>query len=404
MQDFERVLCVYTKHYPFSKFENHTHNEIRVLAKYFKDIYVFPKYTEGEQRELPKNVHVCSKVTSASYQQFDLKIFFSFITCFIYNIFQRNIFQRIKYIFSDFKYIYCKFKETHLLRKYLVKNKLEKAIHYSVWMDDWALNLALLKQSGYIDSFVCRAHGYDMYDFRHSGNYVPFQEYIFLNTSKVACVSEAGYNYLLAKYQDGYKKLELFRLGVFSNGISPAPKNKILIVTACNINDVKRVYLILESLALVKCNVEWYHFGDGPLMEEMVVKSKSLPDNIKVKFYGRVSNEELFEFYKNFPVTFFLLVSKTEGGVPVSIQEAMSFGIPVIATNVGGIPEIVNSSNGMILDVNFSPTDLAKIIDSIGPSYISSSECRESAFLTWESNYNAERNFSKYAEFLLNEF
>ena len=45
------------------------------------------------------------------------------------------------------------------------------------------------------------------------------------------------------------------------------------------------------------------------------------------------------------PVDLFLTVSANEG-IPVSIMEAQSFGIPVIATDVGGISEIVNNVNG----------------------------------------------------------
>lgn len=38
-------------------------------------------------------------------------------------------------------------------------------------------------------------------------------------------------------------------------------------------------------------------------------------------------------------------------GIPVSIMEAMSFGIPVIARNVGGMSEIVNEENGLLLEM-----------------------------------------------------
>jgi glycosyltransferase involved in cell wall biosynthesis len=56
-------------------------------------------------------------------------------------------------------------------------------------------------------------------------------------------------------------------------------------------------------------------------------------------------------------------VSLSEG-VPVSIMEAFSAGIPVYATNVGGTSEIVDNSNGKLLDVNISPEQLAEEIRS----------------------------------------
>jgi glycosyltransferase involved in cell wall biosynthesis len=62
-------------------------------------------------------------------------------------------------------------------------------------------------------------------------------------------------------------------------------------------------------------------------------------------------------------VDLFLNVSTTEG-VPVSIMEAFSAGIPVYATNVGGTSEIVNSGNGKLMDKDLTPEKLAHEIRS----------------------------------------
>ena len=59
----------------------------------------------------------------------------------------------------------------------------------------------------------------------------------------------------------------------------------------------------------------------------------------------------------------FINVSSTEG-IPVSIMEAMSFGIPVIATAVGGTPEIVNNENGYLLSKDPSAKELAEVIQN----------------------------------------
>ena len=61
------------------------------------------------------------------------------------------------------------------------------------------------------------------------------------------------------------------------------------------------------------------------------------------------------------PVDLFLNVSEYEG-VPVSVMEAQSFGIPVIATAVGGTPEIVNEENGFLLPENPSQDEIASAI------------------------------------------
>ena len=69
-----------------------------------------------------------------------------------------------------------------------------------------------------------------------------------------------------------------------------------------------------------------------------------------VKFEGWVSGENKIDLLNKCQV--FVLPSYTEG-LPISILEALSYGDFIIATNVGGIPEIVNSDNGIL----FPPAD-----------------------------------------------
>ena len=76
--------------------------------------------------------------------------------------------------------------------------------------------------------------------------------------------------------------------------------------------------------------------------------------------YGAFSNREVFDFYKSHPVDFLINVSNNEG-IPVSIMEAHSFSIPVVATNVGGTSEIVNEENGILLPADPDTGELANL-------------------------------------------
>jgi len=46
-------------------------------------------------------------------------------------------------------------------------------------------------------------------------------------------------------------------------------------------------------------------------------------------------------------------LSETEG-IPVSIMEAQSAGVPILATNLGGTSEIVNNENGFLVEKDFN--------------------------------------------------
>lgn len=80
---------------------------------------------------------------------------------------------------------------------------------------------------------------------------------------------------------------------------------------------------------------------------------------------GFIPNENVQEFYATHTVGAFLNVSESEG-VPVSIMEAQSYGIPVIATDVGGTAEIVHDrQNGVLLDSDFSSEDLLRALEIV---------------------------------------
>lgn len=85
--------------------------------------------------------------------------------------------------------------------------------------------------------------------------------------------------------------------------------------------------------------------GSGP--EE--IRLKSLSANSKnITFYGRVKHEELLKIYKKHSV--FVLPSNSEGLANV-LLEAMSVGMPVISTSVGGISSLItNKKNGILID------------------------------------------------------
>ena len=67
-----------------------------------------------------------------------------------------------------------------------------------------------------------------------------------------------------------------------------------------------------------------------------------------VKFIGEITPREVSHYLQN--SDFSMMFSNYENA-PVVISESLAAGVPVICTNVGGIPEMVNASNGILVDV-----------------------------------------------------
>ena len=88
--------------------------------------------------------------------------------------------------------------------------------------------------------------------------------------------------------------------------------------------------------------------GDGPEEEKLINYSKELNIFDRVHFLGFV--EDMRSFYDDIDI---YCISSTTEDLPLSVIEAMMSGKPIIASNVGGIPDILKNINYTILVDNF---------------------------------------------------
>jgi glycosyltransferase involved in cell wall biosynthesis len=88
--------------------------------------------------------------------------------------------------------------------------------------------------------------------------------------------------------------------------------------------------------------------GDGPVRErtERLACDLGLPSD-RIEFLGEVARIE--SVYQDADI---LVLTSEHEGTPNVILEAMSFGVPVVATNVGGVPEIVPDDCGILVQPN----------------------------------------------------
>ncbi|MBA4321553.1 MAG: glycosyl transferase family 1, partial [Odoribacter sp.] len=124
-----------------------------------------------------------------------------------------------------------------------------------------------------------------------------------------------------------------------------------------------------------------------------------LPGHIKTGLMGAVGHDELMNYFKTTSIDLFINVSSSEG-VPVSVMEAMSFGIPVIATDVGGTSEIVSGKTGLLINSDFSPEELSVRIEELtGRDDINN--LRSAAREEWEKKSRAEKVYPEFMDQLV---
>ncbi|MEO6302350.1 MAG: glycosyltransferase, partial [Bacteroidia bacterium] len=222
-----------------------------------------------------------------------------------------------------------------------IENSKEPVLYF-YWGDNLAWTIPYLKRKIKNKNLkiVLRLHGSDLYE-NVKANYAPLREDIFSAVDLIVPISENGKSYLAEKYPDFKNKLFSSRLGVFDSGLNPLPQgNTYHLISVSNMVALKRIHLIFEALQKTTLKIVWHHFGDGPLANELKELIKTKRNDLEIEFHGHVSNQAIIDFYKKQPLNLFLNVSSTEG-LPVSIMEALSFGVPVAATNVGGTSELV---------------------------------------------------------------
>ncbi len=384
-----------TQNFPSGKSEVYLEREVDFFAKKYREVHIYPiNIVEGEHRKLPSNVYIHPLISKRSGKVNSSVIF-------------KNVFLIAKILWLEFIHTTTKtFFITHLktflselvqcieLSEQFVKEpELQGGNNsfYSVWMDEGALMFAILKDRKKIPDFVFRLHGYDLYDERRTGNYMPFRYYNFQQAKKIFSVSKAGKEYLVKKNVFP-EKLVVNYSGLYDKGENPFDKNTFTIISVSNIIPLKRIDKIIEILRHIDFSVTWIHFGEGSSKEGLIAAAKTLPANINWKFNGQTSQEELNKFYSTNSINLFIHLSETEG-LPLAIVEALSYGIPAIACDVGGVGEIVNAQTGILLPEQFDVQQVADKISNFKAGSMNEMEFRKGVRAFWKANFDAEKNY-----------
>ena len=181
------------------------------------------------------------------------------------------------------------------------------------------------------------------------------------------------------KVSDAFKeKYGVDNVPYVMNGIplvySTETKKQYDFIICASFDENKNHRLLIEAFeSLPDCRkYKLICLGTGPLLESIksLVLQKGLSGNIL--FTGPVSN--VGDYLSASRI--FVLPSKNEG-IPISILEAMNHGLPIIASNVGGIPDFVSNDNGILFE--------SENKDQLAKAMI-------------ELNYNLER-YNKISEF-----
>lgn len=169
-------------------------------------------------------------------------------------------------------------------------------------------------------------------------------------------------------------------------------EDTIRIVSCSSVIPVKQVELIFNTLdSMINTSIEWTHIGEGREFEALKEKVQfKKNDSLNINLAGKMTNENIHKLYTTTPFDLFINVSTSEG-IPVTLMEAIAYGIPVIATDIGGNSEIVKNEFGKLLSSAPSITEIENAILEL--KKVSEEEkvlMREEATVYYQNNFNAE--------------
>jgi glycosyltransferase involved in cell wall biosynthesis len=144
----------------------------------------------------------------------------------------------------------------------------------------------------------------------------------------------------------------------FAPAGSRAPAGPPRALTIASLDDKKGHSYLLEALARLDRELVLDLAGDGPLRGALEDQARRLGLDGAVRFHGGVPKARVAELLRQ--ADFLVLPSLWENA-PHALLEAMASGLPVVATRVGGVPEIVDEGTGVLV----APGDATALADGI---------------------------------------
>jgi glycosyltransferase involved in cell wall biosynthesis len=407
------IAIVFTHSYPYNYHAEHVFvgRELPSLVKQIDKVILVPRRCKGEQLAVPPGADVENGY--ADFLEKHSRPINWLKLGLTSGYFIREVMEKPEILFYPSKllmlilFIARAELTRHWTLEYIRRCQLNarNSLLYSYWFDHVTLGLGLLKREFPDLKVVSRAHGYDIYEEFYYPYYWPCRRDVISLVDRIFTSSDAGRTYLADHFSEFGHKFETAYLGVPGTSIKPRlSSDGVLRIVSCSfILPVKRLDLLMEGVVAAARSrpgqrIEWIHIGDGKKRKELDRKTqKSLPGNAAARFMGHLPNEEVLQYYRNNPVDVFINLSLTEGGAPVSIMEAISCGIPVVATRVGGNPEIVSDRNGILLSENPLPEEIAAALFTFIDNPGRAAQWRIGSRMVWQEKFNSLKNFEAFA-------
>ncbi len=191
-------------------------------------------------------------------------------------------------------------------------------------------------------------------------------------THRVLCCSVAVKDFVVATEQIKGERLQVVYNGVELQAAADTARDDIrrefgisdtapLLITVASLQPHKGHRFLLEAMPIIHADqpdVELLLVGEGPLRKDLETQASELGIQDRVHFAGRRS--DVVDLLT--AADLFVLPSSEREGLGIAIVEAMACGLPVIGSDIGGIPEVIQDGETGLLVPPATPDKLAAAI------------------------------------------
>lgn len=405
-----RNILILTSSFPYAGGEQFIETEIKFWAQSeFNNVCILPNSFKGNLRPIPDQIKVVGNTTNEKYK-------FIYIIKALFSVFfikeLKVLFKNKKNKFSFINFWAALVTCANIIRQ---KEKINAVINdfkgeilvYSYWNDVTAYAACLLKREGKVAQVISRAHGADLYKERRKNHYMPIKWQFVNDHDAIFLLSLAALKYYRVNYGASNNILNISRLGVEVPNSSPSyffnkKVLKVLSISYCV--EVKRIDKMIDALtAYAKdhpVSIEWTHIGGGELFESLKAKAEKNANDVSTfnyNFMGHIDNTDIKQILETGSFDIFINSSESEG-IPVSIMEAMSSGIPAIAPDIGGISDLVqHKNNGYLISSQANIDEIVEGLEYLHQETIMNTY--RTAAKEWIlKEFNAKNNYSEFIQ------
>ena len=275
--------------------------------------------------------------------------------------------------------------ETTIANIFLKKKIIRKIVGDPVW--ERAYSKAKISES--FDEFQVKNYGFSI------SLQKKVRSFSIKKSDIVVTPSQHLKNFILNL---GFKnKIEIINNGVFipEENTNIFTNDQINITIVSRLVSHKNIEKIIKAISdlnspLINLNI----IGDGPELNQLQKISLESNNKDNIIFHGKLNRDEINHIFLNSDI--YIQASNYEG-LPHSLLEAMSYGIPVLCTPVGECKEILgNEDRGYILDLPVSKNNIkSKISEIIGEKDIANKKGERGKDFINEK-YNLTNSFNLY--------